>query len=627
MNKQKKIIIILFVLAIVFTILGATFAYWNWQASASDKTEVTFTVENGFSCGADGGETITSQQKILMPTTSCTNETYAYQQEIKTSVTNSRSGSIYMDLWLDIKNIGQGLSDSPYFRYALTSQANDCEHNILAEGTFTGSANGDKIYLLDGTQYQTSGSNTYYLYIWIDSEETNPDILNQPFSVSLGGQCMDKKPKFENKPVLDTGMIPVKISDTGVVTTVSENDDTWYDYDNKQWANAVLVKETGIKTRAANKVAGTTINPNDILAYFVWIPRYSYKVWQYSGVADTVQEREIDIKFVKSNVKETATGNDQYYTHPAFTFGDKELDGIWVGKFETSTDTTDTCYATPNATNCTYDNVSPRIVPTVDSLRYQTISNEFQTALKFAGGSMTNNVVTFAGSTFYGLTDSTDSHMMKNSEWGVVAYLSHSKYGINTEIRKNNYRKSSSNYYRTSTGCGANSAKANTTTTVTTCAIPYGTPSNETYTYPQSTTGNISGVFDMSGGANEYVMGNYGNTTSSSGFEATWFTTTGNSKYYNLYASSDFTGTSTTNFTFCTLTTCGGHALNETKSWYSDNAYFVYSSAPWFGRGGVASGSTAAGAFYSNYNYGNAYYDDSFRSVLVEAAKNAAVSK
>ena len=619
MDKQKKLLTILVVLTIVFTILGATFAYWNWQSTNAQRTAVTFTAESGFSCGADGGETLTNQQKILMPTTSCTNETYAYQQEIKTSVTNNRSGSIYMDLWLDIKNIGEGLSDSPYFRYALTSQANDCEHNILSEGTFTGSVNGDKINLLEGTQYQTSGSNTYYLYIWIDSEETNPDILNQPFNVSLGGQCTDEKPTKEGQPVLQEGLIPVKISDTGVVTAVSEEDSTWFNYDNKQWANAVLVKETGTKTRAANKVAGTTINPNDILAYFVWIPRYSYKVWQYEGVADTVPDPppSIDIKFVKKSVKEVAQGNGEWYTHPAFTFGDKELDGIWVGKFETSTDTTDGCYTEPNATNCTYDKVSPRIVPTVDSLRNQTISNQFQTALKFAGGTMTNNVISFDGSTFYGLTTSTDSHIMKNSEWGAVAYLSHSKYGINTEVRKNNYRDSSSNYYRTSTGCGADVANVNTSTVVTTCAIPYGTVSGETHTYPQSTTGNISGVFDMSGGANEYVMGNYGNTPKNSGFAATWFTTTGNSKYYNLYDSSTFTGTYSTNYTLCTLATCGGHALNETKLWYSDFAYFVYSSNPWLYRGG-AGNSADAGTFYSRSSSGKAInYFYSWRGVLV----------
>ena len=616
MDKEKKIAIVLFVLAIVFVIIGSTFAYWNWQSSANDKTNVTFTVTSGFSCGADGGGSITNQQKMLAPTT-CTNSTYAFQRTIVTNVTNSRSGSVYMDLWLDVNTIGSGLSASQNFRYAVTEQANDCTNNILAEGTFSGVQDGGKVTLLEGTEYASTGNNTYYLYIWLDAAETSPSTQNQAFNISLGGQCSDNYEPKPNKPVLDTGMIPVKISDTGVVTAVSENDDTWYDYDNKQWANAVLVKENGVKSRSANKNDLTIIDQSDILAYFVWIPRYSYKVWQYSGVADTVQEREIDIKFVKINVKELATQNGEWYTHPAFTFGNTELAGIWVGKFETSTDTTSTCYTTPSSSNCSNLNQSPRIVPGVDSLRYQNISNEFQTALKFAGGSMTNNVVSFIGSTFYGLTILTDSHMMKNSEWGAVAYLSHSKYGINTDIKKNNYQDSSSNYYRTSTGCGADSA-ANAFTLVTTCAIPYGSPSNETYTYPQSTTGNISGVFDMSGGAAEYVMGNYGNTTSSSGFAAAWFTTTGNSKYYNLYDSSDFTGNSSTNFTFCTLATCGGHALNETKGWHSDNAAFADSKNPWFFRGGFASiNMPALGAFYSSSGKGSTDREQSFRSVLV----------
>ena len=158
-------------------------------------------------------------------------------------------------------------------------------------------------------------------------------------------------------------------------------------------------------------------------------------------------------------------------------------------------------------------------------------------------------------------------------------------------------------------------ANANTGTVVTTCAIPYGTVSGETYTYPQSTTGNISGVFDMSGGASEYVMGNYGNTTKSSGFAAAWFTTTGNSKYYNLYDSSTFTGTYSTNYTLCTLATCGGHALNETKSWYSDLANFIVSGYPWFRRGN-GSASTDAGAFASYYGNGSAN-TASWRGVLV----------
>ena len=41
----------------------------------------------------------------------------------------------------------------------------------------------------------------------------------------------------------------------------------------------------------------------------------------------------------------------------------------------------------------------------------------------------------------------------------------------------------------------------------------------------------------------------------------------------------------TCNMTFCTLETCGGHALHETENWYSDNSRFVDSGRPWFAHG------------------------------------------
>ena len=158
------------------------------------------------------------------------------------------------------------------------------------------------------------------------------------------------------------------------------------------------------------------------------------------------------------------------------------------------------------------------------------------------------------------------------------------------------------------TGCGAN---ANTTTTVTTCAIPYGTVSGETYTYPQSTTGNISGVFDMSGGASEKVMGHLGTDGDSYGFgfDSAWFTTSANSKYFDLYDSSVFTGNYSTNITFCTLATCGGHALNEITLWYSNYVSFPQSNGRWFFRG-------AAGVFYAGFGDGSASWTSSFRVVL-----------
>ena len=99
-DKEKKISVTLFVLAIVFTIMGSTLAYWNWPSAENQKTNIVFTVTSGFSCSGDGGGEISSQQKILAPT-SCTNENYAFQREVTTNVTNNRDGSVYMDLWLN----------------------------------------------------------------------------------------------------------------------------------------------------------------------------------------------------------------------------------------------------------------------------------------------------------------------------------------------------------------------------------------------------------------------------------------------------------------------------------------------------------------------------------------------
>jgi len=206
--------------------------------------------------------------------------------------------------------------------------------------------------------------------------------------------------------------------------------------------------------------------------------------------------------------------------------------------------------------------------------------------LKFAGGSMNNSTgaVSFTGNNTYGLTNTTDSHMMKNSEWGAVAYLSHSAYGINAEVGIN-----SNSSFTTGAGDGTT----------------YGTPGTGTNTYPQSTTGNITGVFDMSGGVDEPVMGNYNGTIKAAGFSIL-----PESKYYDKYTVKSSAS--------CTLTECGGHALYETEGWYSDNAYFVDRYGSWFLRGGYYGDAVVAGAFFRDAYLGNASHFNGFRTVLVK---------
>ena len=94
----------------------------------------------------------------------------------------------------------------------------------------------------------------------------------------------------------------------------------------------------------------------------------------------------------------------------------------------------------------------------------------------------------------YGFSTTDETHMMKNMEWGAVTYLSHSKYGINKEIAINSANTKT-------TGCGPQSEGS--TSSGATC-------NGYTTTLGQSasTTGNVSGVYDMSGGAWEYMMGN-----------------------------------------------------------------------------------------------------------------------
>ena len=692
MDKKKKVMGALFTLTIIFTIIGSTFAYLSWSSSEEQKTQVTFTKEAGFSCSVNGGGNIAEGDVILMPTVVNDSTTSYYIKRtitVKPTITDSLL-PVYMDLWLDINSLGTGLSNSLNFKYALTTSSTSPTTGVVSSGNFNGKITGDKINLLTSKKYTATTTDTYYLWIWLDAEETSSDTMNQSFSLSLNGSCMNDVPA--SKPDIKDGMIPVVISSNGITSTVSEDDASWYNYNNKEWANMVLVNDSSRSTY--QNTSGVVVSEDDILAYYVWIPRYKYRIWTTStsskgseqeidiifeskdttkstgkvsctsltnptyaeypecyglpyfmsdsdkevfiswvrfmvinsfeldtftleqattlvnesfqsgyftmnGVSMTVDEvvdmynsnNETNISVSKKYISSNETIVKNYYiTHPAFTFGNTEVNGIWVGKFETGGTAT-----------------SPLIKPNISSLRKQTVSGEFTTAKRF-------------GTSTYGMTSNVDAHMMKNSEWGAVAYLSHSKYGANREIYINN----SSGYYtgRSGGNVGGNTA-INTVYTNQTSTTQYNTYGFYTWdgylleydtntksgihdiSKVASTTGNITGVYDMSGGAYEYVMGNFANTKRSSGFA-----TLPNSKYYDDY-------TSTNLLTACNGGICYGHGLSEVSNWYGDFTYFVIDNFPWFGRGGYYNDGSNAGSFGFYYSDGSANSRWAARSVLV----------
>ena len=588
MDKKKKIVGVLITLTIIFTVMGSTFAYLSWSSSEEQKTQVTFTKEAGFSCSVNGGGNIAEGDVILMPTVVNDSTTSYYIKRtitVKPTITDSLL-PVYMDLWLDINSLGTGLSNSLNFKYALTTSSTSPTTGVVSSGNFNGKITGDKINLLTSKKYTATTTDTYYLWIWLDAEETSSDTMNQSFSLSLNGSCMNDVPA--SKPDIKDGMIPVVISSNGITSTISEDDASWYNYNNKEWANMVLVSDSSRSTY--QNTSGVVVSKDDILAYYVWIPRYKYRIWTTSN-SSKGSEQEIDIIFEgKNETKSTGTQVGEYITHPAFTFGDMEVNGIWVGKFETGGTATD-----------------PLIKPDISSLRGQKVSEEFTTAQIF-------------GTSTYGMTSNVDAHMMKNSEWGAVAYLSHSRYGVNREIYINN----SSEYYTGRSGGNVGGKTAiKTVYTNQTDKTQYNTYGFYTWdgylleyntntksgthdiSKVASTTGNITGVYDMSGGAFEYVMGNYKNTIGSSGF-----TTLPDSKYYDNY-------TAPNSLTECNGGICYGHGLAEVRNWYGDCAGFVGARTPWILRGGNYHDDSSAGTFSFNYNYGSADVDGAARSVLV----------
>jgi len=293
----------------------------------------------------------------------------------------------------------------------------------------------------------------------------------------------------------------------------------------------------GEKVEIAND---TYIDMDMVNTMWTYIPRYSYTIRSMDGVNYYGKQGEyittnpskslpgeIDIKFIEKEEKDTGSGKyivsegiSNYKTPEAFTFGDLELEGFWIGKFETSS----------------VDSVN-KIIPNVNSINNLNISSCYENSKN-----MTSD------GNIYGLdSEVVDTHLTKNSEWEAVTYLTQSKYG---KFGNTNYT-------------GVNKEVANNSSTVTGCFQGSGTNCTSDYINGKeaSTTGTIYGVYDMNGSRDEYVMGNYNDILSTSGFSSL-----PSLNYYDKYTTVD--------------------SLLLTSGWYNDDYSEIGESAPWIVRGG-----------------------------------------
>ena len=613
MKKQNIIMGIGFVF-LIFMVIGVSYAAYKFSAAGTKENVIsTGTISMSYS------QNSFIDLKHTYPKT----DTYAIatkedKSSMEFSVSMETSGTKQINYALAITNIEEGTTlKSDKVKIYLEKEGKVVNNFETNKGQTIESFKNKYVEgLIDNYAiYQdilTPSNKTHYYVLtsWIDesyilpiknetttSKQTNEETykfkvkvvgVDTPITIKEKAASLDTS--GANAPLLASNMIPVYYDETAKTWKKADASNgnsnyQWYSYESSgdkkgMWANAVTVKDTNRQTYL-NATPGTTISMDDINTMWVWIPRFNAVTPSNYNGGTQAKPNAIDVTFVKQN--ETAID--------AFTFGNKQLSGFWYGKFEIGGTLASSC---TNET-CNVSNIV--VKPNVSSLRSQKVSSFF-----FASRSMEQ-----AGNSFGFVSSEVDTHMSKNNEWGAVAYLTQSIYGrctsstSCTEVGINNNKS-----YITGYGAPAGSNDSATNGTY-----------NTSLGKDASTTGTIYGIYDMSGGAGECVMGVLADTngkprsgmdsSSNSGFtgmlyEGTTYTGVSfpDSKYYNLYTGSSYTG----------------HALTETKAWYSDTSGSVGTNAPWFIRSGNYFNSMNAGVFFFNSSIGISFSIISSRLVI-----------
>ena len=383
--------------------------------------------------------------------------------------TNENPENLVYDVMLSELNIDCSLLNK-YTKWNLYKNG-----ELLYNGNFSPSFDGNILtdnFRLTETQQDLPLPNeaydNYVLLIWISEAcddlttcelVSQNDIVNSIMdmkvfiALSSGEKVIyERVPNMDNtcvnKPLLHEGMIPVYYSEGEwrvADKTNSNENKAWYNYGESKWANVVLVNND----KYIDSKEGTIVLQEDILGYYVWVPRFKYKLWNDgNNIEDSYNayQKGIDIVF-ESGVNSSGTVKcvdgkcvakvNSYLTHPAFS---DDLRGFWISKYEISN--------------------GNKFVPNVESLRNESLDSY-------------KNIISNL-STTYGMTE-VDSHIVTNLEWGATLYLSHSKYGVCSSGKCDSISVNSS----------------------------YVSEKDK----QDTTTRNVYGVYDMAGGTAEYVVG------------------------------------------------------------------------------------------------------------------------
>ena len=498
-----------------------------------------------------------------------------------------------------------------------------------------------------------------------NKSKSKKSVLKDSVYISDGTWSTSEK---VNTPKLVSGLIPIKFNEDGTsdyTELTSDQYDTWYDYENQHWANAITKNSSG-----------------QVTGYWVWIPRFAYKI--ESGI-NTNTAGTIDIKFLQGTTNKDSDDNEisntyptvtsgvmqDYVVHPSFIDGsnktwqysngewDSEISGYWVAKFSAG-------YAGGN------NSVTQESAGIKYTGAYGNITNYYG---KIVSGTTEINYPVFLGQTYaynyinigdsynlalnltqsgniYNLnSDDISSHQMKNSEWGAVAYLSHSSYGYNggnkLYINNVNLNNKVSTIYGVTGYAGEGTDTAANVFTSSPNSLG-NVVSGGTYTsyawYTEngqkgSTTQNITGIYDMSGCLWERVSGyitNNSGITNRKNYGTTFAELSENilgyqnlsSKLATVYSFNSSNDSNTNNWAVYKNLNSNDYGFGDailevskagygSNSWNKDTSGYSYTNNPFFERGGNYGDKSSTGIFGFHNSTGSPYQSTTFRAVLI----------
>ncbi len=653
-KKRKTEIAILVIITLLVIAIGVSYALWISTKEQTGENVVSTSCLNVTIENEEDDISLKNTFPIL-------DEEGLNSKPYKFNIKNNCEE--YADYKISLEMLSETTINSEYIKIALSEEGDKGvgtllnEYEVKEQLTVDGAKEGRQI---KRGKLKPSEEKKYELRIWIDEDVTKEDGIENSIYKSkiVVESVLGEKPYTESilngtDPVLDGKLIPININEEDGSVTRADETEKWYSYAEQQWANAVILRD-GIEDPGKNQ----PIDENDIESYFVWIPRYRYEIFTEESdmVLGTKEEKEqiINIEFEnKDEPVKSGTTKGQMLTHPAFT--SFNTNGIWVGKFETGYDgagNAGEAQVNPSNEAAAIEATNKVIIkPNVYSWRYIQVAKAYTVGRHYEA--------------------TLNSHMMKNMEWGAVAYLQHSQYGSHASVRINNNSAFITGYaarYEPTTGYTTTNELCSDTPDA--CNEHGGTKPEEDGEYNTnyfnkesvvaSTTNNYTGIYDMSGGALEYMMaglddnstgdGKTGklvsgrNYISNSGFNGilTWPTSdldNGNNqditsiidgidlpddeRYYDKY---DY-GTNYTSYYRGKL----GDASKEmgpfqsikyksqsrfVGGWYNDEGWLIHTGAPWVQRSGMYLHGISAGIFEDDANIGINDVNVGFRLVL-----------